>query len=218
MTERVGDLGGIFQSEPGKMHPSYREEDQEMAQELKPVVMGPPAYASPNADTLAGRLVPVEEHPLSADLSDDYGAAVVGSSAEAPVVTTDSYESTMTPEEGLQAQAKAKSQDAPENREEWTKANWQDQARAYGLSTSGNKDDLREAVEAYEGEMEADKKMTATEWVEEIEKAGSADDLASIRERYGAAEASFKTADDAFEKKQAEFDADSGDSGDGDQS
>lgn len=218
MTERVGDLGGIFQSEPGKMHPAYREEDQHMAEELKPVVVGPPAYASPDPSTMSGRLVPVEEHPRSADLSEDYGASVVGSSAEAPVVTTDSYESTMTPEEGLQAQAGARAKEAPENREEWTKANWQDQARAYGLSTSGTKDDLKQSVEAYEEEMEADKNMSATEWVEEIDKAGSADDLASIRERYGAAGASFKTADDAFEKKQAEFDAAASGEGNGDQS
>ena len=180
-----------------------------MAQELNPVVVSPPGYASPNADTMAGRLVPVEESPLSADIAEDYGASVRGMNAEFPMGEPDSYESTLTPEEGLRAQSSKRAADLPENRDEWTKQNWQDQARAFGLNVGGTKDDLRERVEAYEGELEADKDMKATDWVEEIENAENADELASIRQRYGAAEAEFSTVDSAFEKKQAEFDGQS---------
>jgi hypothetical protein len=49
-------------------------DDQEIAAELPAVeIVGPPGYASPDPKTESGRLVPIEDHPLSDDLSDDYG-------------------------------------------------------------------------------------------------------------------------------------------------
>jgi hypothetical protein len=187
------------------MNPAYREEDQHMAEELKPVVVAPPPYASPNPDTMSGRLVPVEESPQAADLSEDYGAAVTD---RVNVVDTDAFESTMTPEDGLQEVARQKSAatESDKPREEWSKADWQEKARSLGLAVGGSKADLQERVEAYEGEAEADKELNASDWIDEIEDAESADDLAAIRERYGAAEADYSTVDSAFEKKQAEFD------------
>jgi hypothetical protein len=48
----------------------------EDVQEVKPTVMGPPAYGSPDPATGAARLAPVVDHPLKASLSEDYGADV----------------------------------------------------------------------------------------------------------------------------------------------
>lgn len=196
---------GVNPSE--RMAPAFREEDQDMAVELQPVVIGPPAYASPDPATASGRLVPVEEHPLN--LSDDYGKSVLDVATSETVVGTYYYESSRT------AEGVAPASDKP--REEWVKADWQKQAKAYGLAQAGTKDDVKARVEAYEDELEADKDMKAAEWVEEVESAEDADALAAIRERYGASGATFSTVDEAFEKKQAEFDTSAGDNGNGDQ-
>jgi len=56
-----------------KLHPNRQEDEQDM--EMKPVIVGPPAYGSPDPETAAGALVAVEDHPL--ELADDYGADVV---------------------------------------------------------------------------------------------------------------------------------------------
>jgi len=50
-------------------------EDQDM--EIKPTVMGPPAFGSPDPNTAAAHLAPVVDHPLRATFSDDYGADVM---------------------------------------------------------------------------------------------------------------------------------------------
>lgn len=59
-----------------KLNPSFTSEDQEMAEQLRPIIVGPPAYTSPDPNTMAGRLVDVDEHPLKDDLADDYGATI----------------------------------------------------------------------------------------------------------------------------------------------
>lgn len=59
-----------------QFHPSFRQEDQDMAEAmLKPVVIGPPAYASPDPATNAGKLVPIEDHPLAGMIDADFGKA-----------------------------------------------------------------------------------------------------------------------------------------------
>jgi len=123
-----------------KMHPSFRLEDQEMAEELKPVVIGPPAYASPDPATNAGTLVPIEQHPF--DLDADYGKDVVGAVPGEP--------STLTIDSENAASA---------DREEWTKEQWQDRAEKLGVAKSGTKDEVRarvEEAEASEGEDDDD--------------------------------------------------------------
>jgi hypothetical protein len=113
-------------------HPSFRQEDQHMAANLKPIVVGPPAYASPDPSTNAGALVPVDEHPF--DLDKDYGA-----SAPKTVditLNSDALNYTKPSVEG--------------DREEWTKDQWSSKAEEYGIPKSGTKDEIRERVEAYE--------------------------------------------------------------------
>lgn len=191
---------GLFGSQPGlKLDPSFRQEDQDMAQELKPIIVGPPAYASPDPATIAGRLVAVEEHPLSADLAEDYGADMKAA-YETDVVAT-----TMTPEETAQAIAAGKLEGAPDNRDEWTKAHWQAAAKAHGLSDSGNKNALKDRVEEYEAAVNADKELSAEDWKGEIDAAENADDLGAIRQRYGASGADYSTVAKAFDDREAEL-------------
>lgn len=192
-------LFGVNPSE--RMEPSYSIEDEEAGvnEELTPVVVGPPGYASPDARTQQGILVPVEEHPLSADISEDYGAD------ERAAYDTDAFETTLTPEEGLQQLSANRMSGAPEDREEWSKANWQDAARSHGLKVGGTAQDVRERVEAYEEELEADKTMNAADWIDEIDRADDEDELASIKTRYDASGSDYATVAAALEKADAEF-------------
>lgn len=74
----------VIQSNPSDApNPYVSPEEQFM--EMAPVVVGPPAYGSPDPLTAAGRLVSVTDHPLGAgkvpdgsSISDDYGADVTG--------------------------------------------------------------------------------------------------------------------------------------------
>lgn len=199
----VGDFG----TNPSeRMNPSFRQEDEHMAQELAPVVMAPPAYASPDPNTAAGRLVPVEESPH--ELSGDYAQDALSTPGEALGTETDYFASTRTPEELLVDGAGREAEGLDDDkRAEWSKKDWQTKARSYGLPVGGKVDVLKERVEGYEGELAADSEMNASEWVDEIDKAETEDDLASIRARYGATGAEYSTVDAAFEKAQAEFDA-----------
>jgi hypothetical protein len=52
-----------------KLNPYVEDDDME----LTPVVVGPPAYASPDPETLTGGLVPLSEHGNIENLSEDYG-------------------------------------------------------------------------------------------------------------------------------------------------
>lgn len=173
-----------------------------MAEELKPVIVGPPAYASPDPATSAGGLLPVEERPANAQvLSEDYGAT------EKQTQTIDSYPSTTSENLGGVESAS----DKP--REEWNKTDWETQAANYDLAKSGTKAEIQQRVEDYEAEIAEDKKMEESEWVDEINAVENADDLSSIRERYGLAQAQFAGAQEAFDAKQAEFDAPPADNG-----
>lgn len=80
--ERAGaPHNSVIQRNPSEFPNAYvGEEGQGM--EMKPVVVGPPAYGSPDPHTSAGRLLPLEQHPLRADalpeghpaaISEDYG-------------------------------------------------------------------------------------------------------------------------------------------------
>ena len=57
--------------------------EEEIGLQMKPVVVGPPAYGSPDPDTSAGRMVAVEHHPLTAvgKIGEDYGADVMDATA-----------------------------------------------------------------------------------------------------------------------------------------
>lgn len=62
-------------------------EDQSL--EIKPTVMGPPAFGSPDPNTSAAILAPVVDHPLRATFSEDYGATVEGDTNDVSGITGD---------------------------------------------------------------------------------------------------------------------------------
>lgn len=64
--------------------PMVENEEGEMVEmEMQPVVLGPPAYASPDPETSAGALVALEEHPNAENLSEDFGQQPEGAEGEA---------------------------------------------------------------------------------------------------------------------------------------
>lgn len=119
-----------------KDFPSFTEDDQKMAHAMTSTVMGPPAYASPDPATSAGRLVPVDDHPHKDALDEtSYGKGL-----RPPV--------SLSMDSG--ALGKPDNPPPPEDREEWTKADWVTLAAKYELPTKGSKAAVREAVEEYE--------------------------------------------------------------------
>src|SRR5215831_1060880 len=79
------DEGVVFAAPSQAMNPYVPEEEQGM--EMRPTVVGPPAYGSPEAITSVGRLVSLSSHPLAAEnlpeghpaaLSEDYGEGYDG--------------------------------------------------------------------------------------------------------------------------------------------
>jgi len=56
---------------------AYASEDEIGMQMDKMEIVGPPAYGSPDPATSAGRLMPLRDHPLSADNLDEDAAAVI---------------------------------------------------------------------------------------------------------------------------------------------
>lgn len=75
----------ILSAPSDKNNPYLPEDLQHM--EMQPVVMGPPPFGSPDPVTSAGRLLPIEDHPLAAEnlgeghpaaISEDYGADARG--------------------------------------------------------------------------------------------------------------------------------------------
>lgn len=131
------DQAGIVKEPSQRLMPNVTEEDEaRMSQELTPThVMGPPGYASPDPATNAGRLVEVEDHPLSGDISDDY-AGSVADQAEEPA-------SSATSQPGNGAEV---------DEDGMTKEELQTAAEERGLSTSGTKAEIAERIRAYDNE------------------------------------------------------------------
>lgn len=75
--ERAGaPHNSVIQSNPSEFPNAYVSEE-EQGMEMRPAVVGPPAYGSPDPLTSAGRLLPLEQHPLRADaLPEDHPAAI----------------------------------------------------------------------------------------------------------------------------------------------
>lgn len=75
----VEDAPSVLPEQPVMDQPSTRlnpyVEDQNM--DIKPTVMGPPAFGSPDPETVNAYLAPVVDHPRVASFSEDYGADVL---------------------------------------------------------------------------------------------------------------------------------------------
>jgi hypothetical protein len=63
--------------------------------DMKPVVLGPGAYASPDPETQGASLLPLNEHPLGDAISEDYGADAIAAGDSAGGAATDLDEMTV---------------------------------------------------------------------------------------------------------------------------
>jgi SAP domain len=123
-----------------RLNPSVTEEDEErMSTELTPThVIGPPGYASPDPATEAGRLVEIEDHPLSGDIAEDYGGSVAAT-AEAAM------SSALTSEGGTNGEGGA---DVEDEYSDMTVEELKAECESRGLPVSGTKAELQARLRA----------------------------------------------------------------------
>lgn len=160
-------------------------------------VIGPPAYASPDPSTNAGRLVAIEEHPLRDQLDPDYGANERRALETHAVGDTSTVAST-----DEDAQYAALDQGSRDN---WTAEDWKTAARYFGLTLGGNKQDLRNRVEDYETKIADAKEFDADDWGDLIGSAESAEELQGVRNVYKHSGASVEGVEEAFQGREAEL-------------
>lgn len=80
----------------GMEYPNRRPEDADV--EMKPIVLGPGSYSSPDPNTESARLLPLNEHPLKDSLSPDFAKDVAPDASNADESEDDEI-SSMTVEE-----------------------------------------------------------------------------------------------------------------------
>jgi len=116
--------------------------EEKIGMQMEPVIVGPPAYGSPDPETSAGRLLSLRDHPLKAEnlpeghpaaISEDYGEDVTGK-VELGVTPTGHG----VPQEQEEADT-----------DEMTVPELKDEAKARGIEgySSMNKKELQKAIE-----------------------------------------------------------------------
>jgi hypothetical protein len=185
-----------------KDHPSLgaTKEAQDVAS-LEKIVVPPGAYTDPGNPAGASGSVNMSVYTHPADIPADYGESVEPGDVDvrSPI---DTHAAELASGEG---EASPKGADRPEDRDEWTKADWVAQAGDYGLAKSGNTDTVKDRVEEYEAEVEEAKANTAADWQSQIGDAADLDELAQLRKLYDASGSSYSTVDSAFADKEAEL-------------
>lgn len=234
--DEARDFENDYQDMPvdAKTHPALgpTEEAQNVSQ-LNRIVVPMGAFADPsNPAALAGSVnLALDKHPVTH--AEDYGVSNVegvgvdvhsphtpadaGTEAVAPFEPPDFSDGQPDPETArgeLGAQAAARRSGASSaDRTEWKKADWVTQARALGLSTSGNMDAVKDRVEAHEEQeaaasaeredrVTAAKEMNAGDWIEQIESADE-DELQELQSLYAESGADYSTVQTAIENRQA---------------
>ena len=131
-----------------KLHPTLgaTEEEQDVSS-LNRIIVPVGAYTDPSNPAAASASVNLTLDKSPVEHSEDYGQ----SDLEEAGVEADPVSGTMDATEMRSEGVAARSED----REEWTKEDWQEQAREYDLPVSGNKDTIAARVEAYEDEQKS---------------------------------------------------------------
>lgn len=132
----------VFDKEHPTLPPTEEGQDVES---LAKIVVPMPAFTSPdNPMTLSGSInLPLDRHPVTH--SEDYGQNVTPEA-----FTSDAPESPMAVGAMTIQEEGRKASDLPEDREEWQKSHWQQQARSLGVRTTGSLDQIRRGVEEHE--------------------------------------------------------------------
>jgi pyruvate/2-oxoglutarate dehydrogenase complex dihydrolipoamide acyltransferase (E2) component len=89
--------GGVVEAfaPSSQINPYVSEEEQGM--EMRPAIVGPPAYGSPRPETSSSKLVPIDQHPLRVDalpeghpsaISEDFGVGYTGTLSGVDTVTS----------------------------------------------------------------------------------------------------------------------------------
>lgn len=176
------------------------EEAQDVSR-LNQIVVPPPAFTDPeNPSAAAGSVnMSVNTHPM--EISDDYGADV-GPGEDDVRSPIDTHAAEMALDT---VNHPGRDDEAPEDREEWQKKHWVDQAKEYGLSGAGNTDAVKDRVEEYESAVEAAKAYQAHDWQDEIDDADNTAELEQLRALYDRSGADYSTVVEAFESRATEL-------------
>jgi pyruvate/2-oxoglutarate dehydrogenase complex dihydrolipoamide acyltransferase (E2) component len=77
LAERFGAAHASAITTPPSVFQNAYVSEEEQGMEMRPAIVGPPAYGSPDPLTQAGKLLPLEQHPLRMDaLPEDHPAAI----------------------------------------------------------------------------------------------------------------------------------------------
>lgn len=123
------------------------EEEQDMSN-LNRIVVPVGAYTDPSNPSAISASVNLTLDKSPVEHSEDYGKSDLEDAGVEADDVSGTMDATELKEEGSGVSARS------EDREEWTKADWQDQAREYDLAVSGNLDTIQARVEAHEDEQE----------------------------------------------------------------
>jgi pyruvate/2-oxoglutarate dehydrogenase complex dihydrolipoamide acyltransferase (E2) component len=148
--------GVVSLAQSSQQNPNVSEEEQGM--EMTPVIVGPPAYGSPDPSTSQGRLMPLEQHPLNVEnLPEGHPAAISPDYGEGYDVTLSGVETTRsqplmaTVNEDQQAAANAEV-NATSGARELANSSGVDLAQVEGTGEDGRV--TKADVEAYLAEQE----------------------------------------------------------------
>lgn len=198
MSEESGNKQdmSVFDTDNPSLHPTVEAQD---VSRLNKIVVPPGAYTDPNDARAAQGSINQSVSTYPGALSEDYAEGVAADDVQG-VVDTHAAE-----------QAAVFTGDAPgggersDNRDEWTKADWKEQASEYGLPVSGNMDALKSRVEDHEAEVAEAKDYSAQQWKDEIDGTDNTGDLADLKRLYEQSGADFSTVVEAFDAKAAEL-------------
>jgi hypothetical protein len=181
-----------------KTHPALGPtEEAQNVEALEKVIVPPGSYVDPSNPGAINHSVNLSLNDAPSGLAEDYGATAEEAHGSVTVENPMSEEARkLTAEAGGDVRtgaAQAAAADLPEDREEWSKANWQTHAKSLGLATSGNVESIRGRVEDHEAQQQENEA-----WERDV-RAMKREDLDNLASEYGVDPAEHSTKDDLAE-------------------